>query len=74
MILLHPPSERSETVGYTVFVFVCLCVCLCALSPVVNSAYPSHNASVISLMQPTWRIYALSERLLVLNILLTLVL
>jgi len=47
-------------------------VCLCALSPVFNSVRTSHNASAISLMQPislpkpTWRIYALYERLLVL--------
>ena len=27
--LLYPPSERSETGGYTVFTFVCLSVCLC---------------------------------------------
>jgi len=25
----YPPSERSETGGYTVFTFVCLSVCLC---------------------------------------------
>jgi len=44
--LLYPPSERSETDGYTVYSFVCLCVCL------------SHSVQ-------SWRIYALSERLLV---------
>jgi len=26
----YPPSERSETGGYTVFTFVCMSVCLCA--------------------------------------------
>jgi len=56
---LYPPSEWSETDGYTIFTFVCLCVCLFALSPVFNSVCPSHNASA------TWRIYALSERILV---------
>ena len=30
--LLYPPSERSETGGYTVFTSVCLSVCLCALT------------------------------------------
>jgi len=29
---LYPPSERSETGGYTVLPFVCLCVCVCAHS------------------------------------------
>ena len=28
LALLYPPSERSETGGYTVFTYVCLCVCL----------------------------------------------
>jgi len=28
-LLLYPPSERSETGGYTVFTFVCVCVCVC---------------------------------------------
>ena len=56
--LLYPPSERTETGGYTVFTFVCLsvclsvCVCLCALSPVFNSVCHSDNASAISIMQP----------------------
>jgi len=27
--LLYPPSEWTETGGYTVFTFVCLCVCVC---------------------------------------------
>jgi len=47
----------------------CVSVCLCALSPVFNSVCPSHNTSAISLPQPiTWRIYALSECLLVIII------
>ena len=41
--------------------FSLLCVCVCALSPVFNSVCPSHNASA------TWRIYALSEHLLVIK-------
>ena len=32
--LLHPPSERSETGGHTVFTLVCLSVCLC--TPALN--------------------------------------
>jgi len=28
LTFLYPPSERSETGGYTVFTFVCLCVCV----------------------------------------------
>jgi len=27
--LLYPPSERSETGGYTVCTFVCVCVSVC---------------------------------------------
>ena len=27
--LLSPPSERSDTGGYTVFTFVCVCLCVC---------------------------------------------
>jgi len=50
--LLYPPSERSETSGYSVFTFVCLSVCLCALSPVFNSVCQSHNASAISKLAP----------------------
>ena len=77
--LLTSAKRTSETGGCTVFTFVCLCVCLCALSPVFNSVCPSHNASVISIVQPislpnlspspnpSCRIYALSERLLVCN-------
>jgi len=32
--LLYPPSEWSETGGYTVFTVVFLSVCLCTLSPI----------------------------------------
>ena len=60
--LLYWPSERSETGGYIVFTFVCLCVCVCAhsvQSSTVCVPPTTHQPS------PSWRIYALSERLLV---------
>jgi len=66
LISLYPPSERSESGGYTAFTFVCLRVCLCALSAVFNSVLNEDwTECALSLTKITWRIYALSERLLV---------
>jgi len=38
MYILYPPSERSETGGYTVFTFVCLSVWLCVCAHSVQSS------------------------------------
>ena len=55
LLLLYPPSERSETGRYTVFIFVCLgvCVCVSVSTPVFNSVCPSHNSSAVSLPNPS---------------------
>ena len=58
----------TETGGYTVFTFVCLCVCVHSVqSP--EQCGSSYELKAIKLCKSckkfTWRIYALSERLLV---------
>ena len=47
-VLLHLPSEQSETGGYTVFTFVCPSVCLDALTPVFNNVamWRWHHAAI----------------------------
>jgi len=59
-ILLYPPSERSETGGYTVFTIVCLCVRAHSVQSSTVCVPPTtHQPS------PSWRTYALSEHLIV---------
>jgi len=38
LIIIYPPSERSETGGYAVFTFVCLSVSVCVCSHSVQSS------------------------------------
>jgi len=69
--LLYPPSERSETGGYTVLTFVCLCVCICVHS-VHGSSYRLKAIKLYKNVKKkfTWRMYALSERVLVICVIL----
>jgi len=57
---LYPPSERSQTGGYTVFTCLSVCVSVFTQSSLNSVCVPPTRSKKF-----TWRIYVLSERLLV---------